>query len=215
MHEVQRESMMFQRKMLGTLCLLLAPSSLLFGLFGLKTNLPGWYMSISATYYANSKVFMIGLLYAIAVFFAAYRGYDKYDRTVAIIESITALGITLFPCKSPDVPELVGMFNLPVSVSNVFHCICASILFLTFDFNVLILFRKSGPEPTEKKKVRNLIYLICGIIIFIFMVLQIITSIFSFLPEWFPSTWLNEFFMLEAFGFAYLVKSEAIAKLND
>lgn len=215
MREVQRESMMFQRRALAILCMLLAPSCLLFGLFGISQNLPEWYKSISSTYYANSKMFMIGLLYAIAVFFISYRGYDWKDRTCAIIEAISALGIIVFPCQTPAIPEYIGLFCLPITVSNIFHCICASVLFITFDFNVLVLFRKSGPEPTEKKKLRNIIYFICGIIIFIFMVLQALSTKFSFFPSWFPTTWFNEFMMLEAFGFAYLVKSEAIAKLND
>ena len=215
MKEVQRQSMMFQRKMLAILCLLLAPSCVLFGLFGLQQNLPGWYLSISATYYANSKLFMIGLLYAIGVFFAAYRGYDIKDRICSIVESVTSFGIIVFPCVSCDVPDRVGLFCLPVNISNTLHCVCASVLFVAFAFNVLVLFRLSEPEPTEKKKLRNTIYLICGIIIIVFMVLQAISVMFTFLPQWFPTTWLNEFFMLEAFGFAYLVKSEAIDKLND
>lgn len=214
-NDVQKESMMFQRKCLGILCLLLAPSCLLFGLFGLGSNLPYWYKSISATYYANSKSLMIGLLYAISVFFFSYKGYDWKDRLCALIEAVSAIGIVLFPCSTPGIPERVGMFCLPVSVSNVFHCIFASVLFITFTFNVLVLFRKSGPEPTEKKKLRNKIYLICGIIMAVFVVWQFITSIFPIVPEWFPMTWFNEFIMLEAFGFAYLVKSEALSKLND
>lgn len=215
MKEVQRESMMYQRKALAILCLLLAPSCLLFGLFGLNQNLPGWYMSISATYYASSKVFMIGLLYAISVFFISYTGYDWKDRVVAIIEAISALGVVVFPCSTPGIPNNVGLFNLPVAVSHIIHCICASVLFITFDFNVLVLFRKSGPEPTEKKKLRNKIYLACGIVIAVFIILQGLSGKFTFIPKWFPTTWFNEFIMLEAFGFAYLVKSEAISKLND
>lgn len=215
MKEVQRESMMYQRKALAILCMLLAPSCVLFGLFGLEQNLPGWYMSISATYYASSKVFMIGLLYAISVFFISYTGYDWKDRTVAIIEAISALGVAVFPCNTPCVPDNVGLFNLPVNISHIIHCINASVLFITFDFNVLVLFRKSGPEPTDKKKLRNKIYLICGIIIALFIVLQAVSGILKFIPTWFPTTWFNEFIMLEAFGFAYLVKSEAISKLND
>ena len=50
----------------------------------------------------------------------------------------------------------------------------------------------------------------------IFLVLQsLVEPLSNILPKWYPFTWINEFFMLEAFGFAYLVKSEAIAKLND
>jgi len=215
--DVQRESMMYQRKALGVLCMLLAPSCLLFGLFGIGQNLPKWYMSISSTYYANSKAFMIGLLYAVSVFFFSYKGYDWRDRLCAIVEAISAIGIVLFPCNTPGIPSNVGLFHLPVAVSHVIHCIFASVLFIAFDFNVLYLFRLSGPEPTKQKKLRNTIYLICGIIILVFMLIQGLsgTKLFEFVPSWFPFTWFNEFIMLEAFGFAYIVKSQAISKLND
>ena len=216
MNDVQRQSMMYQRKCLGILCMLLAPSSILFGLFGLSSNYPEWYKSISATYFANDKCLMIGLLYAISVFFISYKGYDIKDRICAIIEAISAIGIVLFPCNCPGTPDRFGMFNLPASISNIFHCMFAGILFVTFTFNILFLFRLSGPEPTEKKKLRNKIYLICGIIMTIFLILQSLCGVIDdYLPEWFPLTWFNEFMMLEAFGFAYLVKSEAIARLND
>ena len=161
---------------------------------------------------------MIGLLYAVTVFFTAYRGYDWKDRTCSIIQAISSFMIIIFPCNTPDVPDKVGLFLLPVNISNILHCVGASVLFVTFAFNVLVLFRLSGPEPTEKKKLRNKIYLVCGIVISIFIVLQCIysvTHLFDFIPQWFPITWFNEFIMLEAFGFAYFVKSEAISKLND
>ena len=218
MKEVQRESMLFQRKILGILCMLLAPTSLLFGLIGIGTNLPYWYDSISATYYANDKIIMIGLLYAISIFFTAYKGYDWRDRTCSIIQAISSFMIVCFPCSSSGAPQNVGLFLLPRPISNTIHCIGASVLFITFAFNVLFLFRLCGPEPTEKKKLRNKIYLVCGIIISVFMVMQAlysVTPLFDFVPDWFPLTWCNEFVMLEAFGFAYLVKSEAISKLND
>jgi hypothetical protein len=218
MKEVQRESMLFQRKILGILCMLLAPSSILFGLIGKSTNLPYWYKSISSTYYANDKIIMIGLLYAIAIFFSAYKGYDWRDRTCSLIQAVSSFLIVAFPCDTPGIPQNVGLFLAPVSVSNIIHCISASVLFITFAFNVLFLFRLCGPEPTEKKLLRNKIYLVCGIIISIFMILEgiySVTSLFDFIPSWFPITWFNEFVMLEAFGFAYFVKSEAIDKLND
>ena len=218
MKEVQKESMLFQRKILGILCMLLAPCSLLFGLIGRTSNLPYWYDSISATYYANDKIIMIGLLYAVSIFFTAYKGYDWKDRTCSIVQAISSFMVVGFPCSTTGAPDKVGLFLLNRPISNVIHCIGASVLFFTFAFNVLFLFRLSGPEPTEKKKLRNKIYLVCGILITVFMTSQAIysvTHLFDFIPGWFPLTWFNEFIMLEAFGFAYFVKSEAISKLND
>ena len=217
MKDIQRQSMMFQRKMLAILCMLLAPCCLLFGLFGHNSNLPQWYFSISATYYANDKIFMIGLLYAITIFFFSYKGYDYKDRITSLIEAFSSFVIISFPCYTPGIEDKVGLFQLPIFVSDTVHCIGASVLFITFTFNVLYLFRLSEPEPTEKKILRNKIYLTCGIIMIVFIILQVITTFieFNFIPQWFPTTWFNEFVMLEAFGFAYFVKSEAIDKLND
>ena len=92
----------------------------------------------------------------------------------------------------------------------------AATLFLAFDFNILFLFTLGNGEPTERKKLRNKIYYICGGIIFVFMVLQgFRLQVSKILPVWFPLTWFNEFMMLESFAFAYIVKSSAIGKFND
>ena len=209
-------SMIIQRRVLGTLCGLLAPCSLLFGFIGWKHNLPGWYMSISSTYYANSKIFMIGLLCATSIFFFAYKGYDWKDRVCSLVQAIAAIGIVIFPCATLGIPERVGLFCLTVHISNIIHCIMAATLFLAFDFNILFLFTLGNGEPTERKKLRNKIYYICGGIIFVFMVLQgFRLQVSKILPAWFPLTWFNEFMMLESFAFAYIVKSSAIGKFND
>lgn len=214
-NEKELTSMLYQKRILGILCILLAPLCLIFGLFGLSTNLHGWYLSISATYYANSKMFMIGLLCAISIFFFSFQCYDWKDRVVTIIEGICSLGIVMFPCKSDDVPNLVGLFNIPYSISNIFHCTFATILFILFAIQITFLFTKSDGNPTKEKMIRNKIYKICGIIIFIFCIMQAVSCIVTFIPKYIPTTWINEFIMLIAYGFAYLVKSEAIAKFND
>ena len=208
-------SMLYQKRILGILCILLAPLCLLFGLFGLSSNLPHWYLSISATYYANSKMFMIGLLFAISVFLFSYQCYDKKDRIVTLIEAICALGIVVFPCKTDSIPQNVGLFNINNEISNYLHCIFALLLFIAFAVQVTFLFTITKHTPTPKKILRNKIYRICGIVIFVFISFEVITTLFKFIPEDFPKTWINEFFMLTAYGFAYLVKSEALAKLND
>ena len=209
-------SMIIQRRILGILCGLLAPCSLLFGLFGLGYNYPEWYKSISATYFANSKMFMIGLLSATSIFFFAYKGYDWKDRVCSLTQAIAAISIVIFPCSCPGIPDHIGLFCLPVSVSNTIHCIMAAVLFFAFDVNILFLFTRGTGEPTERKKLRNKIYYICGVIITIFMLSQAFSSLIRpLLPSWFPLTWFNEFMMLEPFAFAYIVKSEAIGRFND
>lgn len=215
MQTVNKGHLNFQRKVLGVLCALLGPCCILFGLLG--DNLPGWYKSISATYYANSKICMIGLLFATAVFFLTYKGYDKKDTVMAIIQGVSALGVIVFPCATEGIPERVGLFNLPVSVSNVFHCISASVLFVAFAIMISWLFTQ-GDDTNPQKAKRNTVYDICAIIIYTgcaLMAIKSATPILDFIPDWFPVTWFMETVMLEAYAVAWLTKAETFEKLND
>lgn len=213
------KSMLHQRFALGILCALLVPSCILFGLLGvhLGINPEGWYMSISDTYYSNSKMCMIGLLFATGVFFFSYKGYDWRDRLCSLIQSIACMGIIAFPCTGPDSTARVGLFGAIATESHKLHCFFAALLFVMFAINVLFLFTLGKGEPTKQKKVRNTIYRVCGIIIVAFIVIQALTAtvLSKYIPSWLPMTLINEFFMLEAFAFAYIVKSEAIKKFND
>lgn len=202
------EQMMFQRRMLGILCALLSPCCIIFGLFG--DNLPYWYCSISATYYANSKICMIGLLFATCVFFLSYRGYDWKDVTMSIIQALSALGVIVFPCSTEGLNENVGLFSLPISISHIFHCVSASILFLAFATNITFLFTLGDKTNAQKVK-RNKVYRLCGVIIYVFAVLQAMSGALE-LPEWFPLTLINETIMLEAFAVAWLTKSGMFIK---
>lgn len=214
---IHLDSILFQRRILGTLCALLVPLCVVFGLFGWKTNDPTWYMSISDTYYANSKMWMIGLLFATSVFFFSYKGYDWKDRLCSLIQAISAIGIVAFPCTGPDASANVGLFNIPAYISAVPHYVFAALLFISFGINVMFLFTLGDGEPTEQKKLRNAIYILCGVIIFTFIGIQVLTAtvLDKYIPNWLPTTMINEFIMLEAFAFAYIVKSEAIFRFND
>ena len=72
----------YQRFMLGVICGLLPIACLIFGLLGQITgiNYPNWYVSISATYFANSNMCMIGALCLCAFFLFTYQGYDLGDK---------------------------------------------------------------------------------------------------------------------------------------
>ena len=67
----------YQRFMLGIICGLLPVACLLFGLLGeiRGINYPCWYNSISATYFSNGNMCMIGALCLCAFFLFTYQGY--------------------------------------------------------------------------------------------------------------------------------------------
>jgi len=193
----------FQRLVLGIICGLLPICCILFGLFGAHTAPLGheWWYSISATYYSNSKVWMIGSLVLASFFFATYKGYDIGDRVLTLISSVSSICIVLFPCEQ-FVFDRCGLFMLPVEVSSTLHNIFTSILFTSFVIMISTQFTKG------QDKIRNRIYYICSGIIVFFMLSQVITSILDI--KW--MTIINEFFMLEAFAVAWIVKSRAVIR---
>ena len=193
----------FQRLVLGVICGLLPICCILFGLIGADTAPLGdeWWYSISATYFSNSKPLMIGALTLASFFFATYRGYDIEDRLLTTISSITAAFIVIFPCDN-DAFDRCGLFMLPTEISSVIHNISAGVLFASFAVMILTQFTKGH------NKLRNRVYYVCGAIILTSMGSQIVTSILDI--EW--MTIVNEFFMLEAFAVAWIVKSRAISR---
>lgn len=199
-----------QRRVLGVLCSLLAPMCILFGLLG-QNNYEHWYYSISATFYANSNMCMIGLLFATAVFFISYKGYNTLDRVLTNLSAIFALGVVVFPCHVEGGPDHAGLFYLPIGLSNVLHFICAASLFLSFAVMILCQFTK-GKSNTPRKRARNRVYRICGWGIIVVLVFQA-SSMLLGLPGWL--TMVDEFLMLQFFAMAWLTKGETFKRLND
>lgn len=191
----------FQRLVLGVICGLLPICSILFGLIGADSALLGeaWWYSISATYYANSNVWIIGSLVLASFFFFTYKGYDLGDRVLTIISAVSSICIVIFPCWCTEFKR-IGLFMLPVELSSVLHNISASVLFISFAVMILTQFTKG------KDARRNKIYYICGAVIVAFMMSQVVTSILNI--GW--ATVINEFFMLEAFAIAWITKSKVI-----
>ena len=190
-----------QRLVLGLICGLLPICCVLFGLIGADTAPLGevWWHSISATYFSNSQVWMIGSLVLASFFFLTYKGYDIGDRVLTIISSVSSICIVIFPCYN-SVFDRCGLFMLPTSISSTIHNISAAILFISFAVMILTQFTKG------QNKTRNRIYYTCGTIIVLAMISQVVTSQLSI--SW--MTVVNEFFMLEAFAVAWIVKSRAV-----
>lgn len=211
--EVEKKQYIMQRRIIGFMVILLAPLSVLFGLIGCKTNPSGWWYSISATYYANSKIIMIGIITISAFFFCTYKGYDWRDRVVNLISGIGLFGILVFPCYIEGYTN-VGLFNLSVAVSDKIHSALALIAFLGFFVNEMFIFTLNNGEITKEKKRRNLIYRICSCGV---LVAAILIALGNFPSVKMPknTVWIAELVALVPCGFAWLVKGEALSFLND
>ena len=189
------------------LCLLLPFLSVLFGLIGVLQgyNPAGWYHSISDTYYANSKAIMIGILSITSFYFATYKGYDIRDRIINILAAICAAGVALFPNKGVD-----GLIQMP-NIGGIIHCAFALVLYLTFFLNCIWLFRL-GDSNTKEKKIRNNVYLGCGISIVVAAGVLVAGNIFN-LKHYIPNfVWIAEVVAQIAYAVAWFIKSGRFIK---
>lgn len=160
----------------------------------------GFPSSISATYYTVEAItpFMI-VLGSAGLLLISYKGYERIDDIVNTIAGIFALLICLFPCKT-DLFDLVGTFQLPPATSSIIHNISAIGFFGLLSFNSLFLFTKTDGEMTKRKKIRNIIYRVCGV--------GMIGAFAIFLlPSFRIQTWLVEAVALFFFAFSWLTKA--------
>jgi hypothetical protein len=160
--------------------------------------------SISSTYYTfeAGPVFMI-ILGAASILLMYYDGYDKTDDILNTITGVLGLCICLFSCE-PEVLDLayVGTFQIPMLVSKWIHNIVAILFFVSLAYISFFQFTKSSGEMTDQKKIRNIIYRVCGIgMLASFLILL--------LPKFYIQVWLTETFALFFFGISWLTKSEA------
>lgn len=163
--------------------------------------------SISATYYVATCItpFMI-ILGSASLLLISYKGYDWKDDLVLTSSGIAGLGICLFPCTPADslnsiVGLLSGTFAIPAAASNIIHLISAIVFFALLAYNSIFLFTKSSGEMTKQKKIRNIIYRVCGIgMLASFLILL--------LPSFYIQTWLMEAIALFFFGISFLTKAE-------
>ncbi len=173
-----------------------------------------WPQSISITYYSLFAVgtFMI-VLGSAGILLICYRGYDKTDDITATIAGICGILICIFPMTYlPDPSVKTGILHLPSNVSNIFHCISAFGFFGVLAFMSFFLFTKTSGEMTKQKKIKNIIYRVCGI----GMIGSFLLMLLNFF-DWAPYnlTWIVEAIALFFFGISWIVKSDAIPWLKD
>jgi uncharacterized membrane protein YqhA len=227
------------RQVIGILGMFLPFAVVFFAaVFGSEECLPqNCFSTISATYHTNAGPIMVGLLFCVGLFLVTYDGYDRQDSIVSTISGIAAMGIAFFPCTlkvlsidsaGHSLGTRVGIFHLPIEVSNIIHLALAAAFFLLLAYNSFFLFTKTKNKDSmsNEKKKRNLLYKICGLIIFasiicILVINLLYTFLFSANPpdfyafEYTPYGIVFETIMLIAFGLSWLAKGGAIMRDID
>ena len=174
-----------------------------------------WPQSISITYYSIFAVgtFMV-VLGSAGILLINYKGYEKIDDISATIAGVFGIFICLFPMTYlPDPSAKTGVLHLPSNISNIFHCISAVGFFGTLAFMSFFLFTKTSGKITPQKKIKNVIYRICGI----GMLASFLLFLLNFIPnfECYNLTWVIEAIALFFFGASWIVKSDAFPFLKD
>lgn len=191
------------RKLIGVLGIILPLLMVIFKYISEESTTIEFSIS---DYYDNGSAgyVLVGVLFVLGFFLLSYKGYEKIDDRASDIGCIAALGIALFPTTST------------INAVHIMHFVFALILFSTFIFFCLYLFRKTGPAKTvtKKKVLRNKVYITCGIIMIV-CIAGIALASFNVLgtaaAKYHIVFWL-ETIALFAFGFSWIVKGELLWK---
>jgi hypothetical protein len=189
------------RKLIGVLGIILPLLMVIFKF--IYENSTEIEFSIS-DYYDNGGAgyVLVGVLFVLGFFLLSYKGYDKLDDRVSDFGCLCALGVALFPTTSEN------------KTVHIMHFVFALLLFSTFIFFCLYLFRKTSGAVTQKKVARNRVYVTCGIIMIV-CIIGIALASFGVLGS--AASKYHIVFWLEAvalfsFGFSWIVKGELLWK---
>lgn len=156
--------------------------------------------SISATWYTNACTAFMIILGSASLLLVCYKGYTKLDDILLTCSGIAGLFICLFPCANYAFDK-VGTFLIDTKLSGVIHNISAIVFFALLSYNSFFLFTKTSGDMTRNKKIRNVIYRICGIGMMASFLLLL-------LPSFRIQIWLVETIALFFFGISFLTKAD-------
>jgi len=192
-------SYMALRQAVGWIGILL-PFTLMLGVFiifkgGLIQS------SISAFYYTGMGDVFVGSICAVGLFMFFYAGYDKRDNRTGNFAGFFAIALALFPTTEAG----------PLDTIGIVHLVSASAFFLTLSYFSLFLFTLTSDQPSDEKRTRNIIYVVCGIIMLVCLGAMVLY--FIFLEDKLPIhgfIFWGETLALLAFGISWLTKGGSI-----
>ena len=163
------------------------------------------------THLVGARDVFVGVLWGIAWFMFAYKGYDPADDRAGDWACAFALGVALFPTGH-------------AGWQGIAHPWSAAGLFLVLAYFSYFLFTKSASEPSlqsPEKRTRNRVYRVCGVLMITFVGAIGV----SYLPYFEGArVGYNVVFWMEsaalwAFGASWFVKGETLwrdpsAKMN-
>jgi hypothetical protein len=195
------------RQTLGILGILLPITDFLFGLI---TQGPSHFQSISATHYDGQYILFEGLVFAVSLFLITYRGYDIKDFWLSTTAGAGGLTLTLFPCALGGA-EVRNFLMLPMNITTKFHFIGAFVFFASLAWIILFQFTKKVGTPSKQKQFRNKMYTVLGIIMVAGLIFGFGSS--ALFGKYFGQfIYVGETIALWSFGLAWCIKGEFFLK---
>jgi hypothetical protein len=157
--------------------------------------------SISDYYGLRTRDAFVGILFTIGWFLFTYKGYERQDDIAGNLACVFAICVALFP-NSGTAPERVVHFGSSLG------------FFLVLSYFSLFLFTKSQPLPTPQKRVRNVIYRVCGVTILVCLALIGWYLVVMSKPAAgaLPPVFVLESVALWAFGISWFIKGDTLFK---
>lgn len=191
--------------------------------------------SISHYYYTRIGSILVIVVSLMATFLIVYKGKEPIDFWLSTGAGVFALALLLFPTSNLnslccgeqcDLCKTYSVTVLPVSqMRENFHYISAGIFLSCLAGMSLFLFTKTDKPPGREglaKQVRNRIYIICGALMILAMVvifLDFLSTTFhvsiSIPHDWYEAnnlTFWMETVAIESFGISWFIKGETIFK---
>ena len=159
-------------------------------------------VSVSDYFHTNMQRVFVGVIVTFGLFLIAYTGYHRHDNLLGNFAGFCALGIVIFPTTPLDATrteEIVGII----------HLACAGLFFVSLMVFSVYFFRMGKGEPGQRKKHRNRIYMGCGILMGL-SILLIVTHKWLGIPAHQNSVFWLEAVALVAFGISWLIKGKFI-----
>ena len=201
------------RRLIGILGMLLPFICVLGGILFANISVR---TSISSYYHTNMRDCFVGLLVGVSLFLLTYKGYERIDNIITGIIGIAGFGIAVFPCLNIIAStDPVGIFQISPFISNRIHLACAFTFFFLLAINSMFIFTLTKSEKipkTRNKKIRNYIYISCGVVILLSLLILFIRSLVGAEVENSKILLIFETIMLLAFGISWLVKGETLFK---
>ncbi len=186
--------------------------------------------SISGYFHTDLRFLFVTIMVLLGVLLFAYPGYDEDDDFAGHLAGAFAMGVVIFPTNAA---------GAPMDLRAWVHIVCAAAMFLLLAVFCLFLFRRTAadrkpggraasalagargifklpkqpPAPGSRKRSRNNLFLVCGVVIVVSVAAMLVNSIATRNTPPDQSSdfiWWCETIALFAFGLAWIVKGDML-----